>query len=185
MKSPLHPDDRRPDGLAKWASTDTLYNPGDTAETRDEFKHDDDEITYSRAFRRLSHKSQIVVRSEKYDHFRSRLTHTLEVNQIAESIASRLGLNIALVNSTAFGHDIGHCPFGHAGEREFQQLMRSDVLPLCHVDKLVASIRNVYGVDIEGFEKDNKATNDHWLFHHAINSVRLMDRKLQRITAQT
>jgi len=72
MENGIRREDLLVDGLAKWASRADRYNPQDPDETRDEFKHDEDEITYSRAFRRLSHKSQIVVRSERYDHFRSR-----------------------------------------------------------------------------------------------------------------
>jgi len=78
---------RDDDGLAVWAAVDEPYKNKEKhpKERRTRFKHDGDEIIYSNAFRRLAHKSQIVVKPER-DHFRSRLTHTLEVKQIAESI---------------------------------------------------------------------------------------------------
>gem|GEM_PF-2798058 len=180
----------RRDGFAPWAARSEKYgSEGDMLECRARFKHDEDEITYSKAFRRLSHKSQIVVRPES-DHFRSRLTHTLEVNQIAESIAYRLGLNINLVNAIALGHDIGHCPFGHAGEREMQAVIRGLLLPtkapLVDARELAVNLGNEFGVAIDGFVDENgNPKNDQWLFHHAINSVRIISRKMKDIQKAT
>ncbi len=85
-------------------------------EIRTEFQRDRDRIMYSKAFRRLKHKTQVFL-SPEGDHYRTRLTHTLEVSQIARSIARALGLNEDLTEAIALGHDLGHTPFGHAGEK--------------------------------------------------------------------
>ncbi|MBU3176294.1 dNTP triphosphohydrolase [Clostridium estertheticum] len=89
---------------------------------RNEFSKDRDRIKFSRAFRRLEHKAQIYSH-EKGDHFRTRLTHTLEVSQIARSLARNLNLNEDLVEAISIGHDIGHTPFGHQGERTLDNIM--------------------------------------------------------------
>ena len=79
------------------------------------FQHDRDRILHSKAFRRLKHKTQVFL-APAGDHYRTRLTHTLEVSQIARTIARALRLNESLVEAIALGHDLGHTPFGHAGE---------------------------------------------------------------------
>jgi dGTPase len=89
---------------------------------RTEFERDRDRILYSKAFRRLSGKTQVFVTGHE-DHIRTRLTHTLEVYQIAKTIASYFGLDIALTEAIALGHDIGHTPFGHEGERILNFIM--------------------------------------------------------------
>ena len=80
------------------------------------FMRDRDRIIHSKAFRRLKHKTQVFVSPEK-DHYRTRLTHTLEVSQISRTVARGLRLNEDLTEAIALGHDLGHPPFGHAGER--------------------------------------------------------------------
>ncbi len=82
---------------------------------RPAFQHDRDRILHSKAFRRLKHKTQVFL-APAGDHYRTRLTHTLEVSQIARTIARALRLNESLVEAIALGHDLGHTPFGHAGE---------------------------------------------------------------------
>lgn len=88
---------------------------------RTEFQRDRDRILHSKAFRRLKHKTQVFL-SPEGDHYRTRLTHTLEVSQIARTIARALRLNEDLTEAIALGHDIGHTPFGHAGEKVLNNL---------------------------------------------------------------
>ena len=82
---------------------------------RTDFQRDRDRIIHSKAFRRLMHKTQVFLAPED-DHYRTRLTHTLEVNQVARTIAVILNLNADLTDAIALGHDLGHTPFGHNGE---------------------------------------------------------------------
>lgn len=88
---------------------------------RTDFQRDRDRIIHSKAFRRLKHKTQVFV-SPEGDHFRTRLTHTLEVGQIGRTLAMALRLNEDLVEAISLGHDLGHTPFGHTGERVLDQL---------------------------------------------------------------
>src|SRR5271166_5797504 len=90
---------------------------------RNAFQRDRDRVIHSRAFRRLENKTQVFTRRYS-DHFRTRLTHTMEVAQISRTIAAALNLNVDLVEALALVHDIGHPPFGHAGERTLDLLMR-------------------------------------------------------------
>ncbi len=90
---------------------------------RDDFQRDRDRVIHSRAFRRLEDKTQVFTRRYS-DHFRNRLTHTIEVAQIARTIAGQLGLNVDLVEALALVHDVGHPPFGHAGEKALDAAMR-------------------------------------------------------------
>ncbi len=88
---------------------------------RTEFQRDRDRIIHSKAFRRLKHKTQVFLSAEG-DHYRTRLTHVLEVSQIARTIARALALNEDLTEAISLGHDLGHTPFGHAGERTLDYL---------------------------------------------------------------
>lgn len=88
---------------------------------RTEFQRDRDKIIHCNSFRRLKHKTQVFL-SPSGDHYRTRLTHTLEVGQIARTIARALRLNEDLTEAIAMGHDLGHTPFGHAGERALNSL---------------------------------------------------------------
>lgn len=90
-------------------------------EIRTEYQRDRDRILHSKAFRRLKHKTQVFL-SPEGDHYRTRLTHTLEVSQISRTIARSLSLNEDLTEAIALGHDLGHTPFGHTGERILNEL---------------------------------------------------------------
>jgi dGTPase len=90
-------------------------------ELRTCFQHDRDRIIHSKAFRRLKHKTQVFL-APMGDHYRTRLTHVLEVSQIARTIARALRLNEDLTEAIALGHDLGHTPFGHAGERFLMEI---------------------------------------------------------------
>ena len=98
-------------------------HPEPTHPYRSEYARDRDRIIHARAFRRLEAKTQVFT-TRFSDHFRNRLTHTLEVAQIARTVAAALELNTELAEALALVHDIGHPPFGHAGERKLDQLMR-------------------------------------------------------------
>jgi dGTPase len=92
------------------------------SDMRTDFQRDRDRIVHSKAFRRLKHKTQVFL-SPFDDHFRTRLTHTLEVSQIGRSIARALDLNEDLVEAISLGHDLGHTPFGHCGEGVLNELI--------------------------------------------------------------
>ncbi|MBQ2696076.1 MAG: deoxyguanosinetriphosphate triphosphohydrolase [Clostridia bacterium] len=96
--------------------------PIDPCYVRTEFQRDRDRIIHAKSFRRLMHKTQVFLAPEG-DHYRTRLTHTLEVSQIARTIARALRLNEDLTEAIALGHDLGHTPFGHSGEVALNQLM--------------------------------------------------------------
>lgn len=112
--------------LSKYAtkSTETKgrKEPVDECVIRTEFQRDRDRIIHSKAFRRLKHKTQVFL-SPFDDHFRTRLTHTLEVSQIARTISRALALNEDLTEAIALGHDLGHTPFGHCGEGVLNHLV--------------------------------------------------------------
>ncbi|HEX8814412.1 MAG TPA: deoxyguanosinetriphosphate triphosphohydrolase [Terriglobales bacterium] len=98
---------------------------------RNHFQRDRDRVIHSRAFRRLEAKTQVFTRRNS-DHFRNRLTHTIEVAQIARTIAAQLGLNTDLVEALALVHDVGHPPFGHAGEKALDAAMTQHGLSFDH-----------------------------------------------------
>jgi dGTPase len=107
---------------AKSAASRGRLRPEPEDDVRPAFQHDRDRIIHSKAFRRLKHKTQVFFAPEG-DHYRTRLTHTLEVSQIARTIAKVLRLHEELTESIALGHDLGHTPFGHAGERVLDSLV--------------------------------------------------------------
>lgn len=128
--------------LAVYASDPALSNGRlygtSQSPTRSEFQRDRDRIIHSTAFRRLQHKTQVFLHHEG-QHFRTRLTHTLEVSQMARSMARALRLNEDLAEAVALAHDLGHTPFGHAGERILNEKMR----PLGGFDHNLQALRVV------------------------------------------
>ena len=119
--------------------------PEEECDIRTCFQRDTDRIIHSKAFRRLKHKTQVFLQPEG-DHYRTRLTHTLEVARIARTIARGLELNEDLTEAIALGHDLGHTPFGHAGERALAEIM-ADIGGFKHYDQ---SLRVVDRVEKEG-----------------------------------
>src|SRR5574344_189317 len=119
-------EQREIDNLSEYA-TKSRFSAGrrvqeDECPMRTNFQRDRDRILHSKAFRRLKHKTQVFL-SPYNDHFRTRLTHTLEVSQIGRTIARAIDLNEDLVEAIAMGHDLGHTPFGHCGENVLNELM--------------------------------------------------------------
>ncbi|MDJ0926362.1 MAG: deoxyguanosinetriphosphate triphosphohydrolase [Gammaproteobacteria bacterium] len=115
------------EGLAPWAAWETLsrgrLHREESHPYRGEYQRDRDRIVHSTAFRRLVYKTQVFVNHEG-DHYRTRLTHSLEVAQIARTVAHRLGLNEHLVEAICLAHDLGHTPFGHAGQDALNACMK-------------------------------------------------------------
>jgi dGTPase len=110
---------------------------------RTSFQRDRDRILHSKAFRRLKHKTQVFL-APRGDHYRTRLTHTLEVSQIARTISRALHVNEDLTEAIALGHDLGHTPFGHAGEESLNQIVQGG---FSHVEQ---SVRVVEKLEREG-----------------------------------
>lgn len=123
---------------------------------RTDFQRDRDRIIHSKAFRRLKHKTQVFLSPES-DHYRTRLTHTLEVSQIARTVARALRLNEDLTEAIALGHDLGHTPFGHAGERALNDIMPFD---FSHYEQSVRVC--------EHLEKDGRGLN---LTYEVLNGI--------------
>jgi len=135
---------------------------------RTDFQRDRDRIVHAKAFRRLKHKTQVFIDPEE-DHYRTRLTHTLEVAQIARTIARALRLNEDLTEAIALGHDLGHTPFGHVGEEALDEAYREFVPG--------ASFRhNEQGLRVVDFlERDGRGLNLTWevrdgILHHSKGS---------------
>ncbi len=124
--------------------------PEEESDIRTVFQRDRDRIIHSKSFRRLKHKTQVFL-SPYGDHYRTRLTHTLEVSQLARTIAKAIRANEDLTEAIALGHDIGHTPFGHAGERA---LSKASGRPFLHSEQ---SARVV-----ERLEKNGKGLNLTW-----------------------
>ena len=127
-------------------SVGRLYDE-EKCKVRTEYQRDRDRIIHSKAFRRLMHKTQVFLAPEG-DHYRTRLTHTIEVSQIARTIARALSLNEDLAEAIAFGHDLGHTPFGHNGE---------DILNCIHEGGFSHNLQSIRVVDVlEGKRADGK-----------------------------
>ena len=126
-------------------------------EVRTVFCRDRDRILHSKAFRRLKQKTQVFI-SPEGDHYRTRLTHTIEVSQIARTIARAMRLNEDLTEAIAVGHDLGHTPFGHAGERALDRLVSSGFR---HYEQSVRVVERI--------EKDHKGLN---LTYETLDGIR-------------
>lgn len=114
---------------------------------RTEFQRDRDRILHSKSFRRLKHKTQVFI-SPEGDHYRTRLTHTLEVSQIARTIARSLRLNEDLTEAIGLGHDLGHTPFGHTGERQLNRITSSGFKHNVHSLRVVETLENGKGLNL-------------------------------------
>ena len=123
----------------KAAETKGRPSPEEDNDVRTCYQRDADRIVHSKSFRRLMHKTQVFL-SPEGDHYRTRMTHTLEVARIARTICRGLRLNQDLAEAAAYGHDLGHTPFGHAGEKALSSMMekpfRHNEQSLRVVDKL-------------------------------------------------
>lgn len=122
---------------------------------RTDFQRDRDRILHSKAFRRLKHKTQVFIDPEE-DHYRTRLTHTLEVAQIARTLARALRLNEDLTEAITLAHDLGHTPFGHGGEEALDEILR-EYVPGAEFKHYDQSLRIV-----DVLEKDGKGLNLTW-----------------------
>jgi dGTPase len=129
--------------------------PEDPDPVRTEFQRDRDRILHSKAFRRLKHKTQVFIDPEE-DHYRTRLTHTLEVAQIARTIARGLRLNEDLTEAITLAHDLGHTPFGHGGERALEEVL-SEYVPDAEFRHYDQSLRIV-----DVLEKHGRGLNLTW-----------------------
>jgi dGTPase len=132
---------------------------------RTDFQRDRDRIIHSKAFRRLKHKTQVFIDPEE-DHYRTRLTHTLEVSQISRTVSRALHLNEDLTEAIALGHDLGHTPFGHAGESALDSAYR-EYVPAARFRHNEQSLRVI---DI--LEHDGQGLNLTWevrdgILHHS------------------
>ena len=116
-------------------------HPCEKSDCRTEFQRDRDRILHSKSFRRLMHKTQVFLAPEE-EHYRTRMTHTLEVTQIARIIARALSLNEDLTEAIALGHDLGHTPFGHAGEKAMAACFSQDFTHYAQSLRVVDCLEN-------------------------------------------
>jgi dGTPase len=135
---------------------------------RTEFQRDRDRILHAKSFRRLKHKTQVFL-APLGDHYRTRLTHTLEVSQIARTISRALRLNEDLTEAIALGHDLGHTPFGHAGEKSLRCLLPGG---FSHVEQSVRVVERI--------EREGRGLN---LTREVIEGIRTHSKGLGRIVA--
>ena len=155
--------------LSPWAALSSESRGRSIAEEecsiRTVFQRDRDRIIHSKAFRRLKHKTQVFL-SPTGDQYRTRLTHTLEVSQIARTVSRALGLNEDLTEAVALGHDLGHTPFGHAGEEVLDQIVpggfdhnRQSLRVVDHLEKGGKGLNLTLEVR-DGIEKHSKGKGD-------------------------
>ena len=176
------------DNLASYACTDQnsrgRVHPEDRPIYRNQFQRDRDRIIHSAAFRRLEYKTQVFVNHEG-DLFRTRLTHSLEVAQIARSIARELHLHEDLAEAISLSHDLGHTPFGHAGQTALNQCMKDyggfehNLQSLRVVDKLEQKYAEFHGLNLM-FE-----TREGILKHCSVKNARMLGEVAQRFINKT
>ena len=176
------------ENLAPYACTDKnsrgRIHPEDSPVYRNHFQRDRDRIIHSAAFRRLEYKTQVFVNHEG-DLFRTRLTHSLEVAQIARSIARELHLHEDLAEAVALSHDLGHTPFGHAGQTALNQCMKDyggfehNLQSLRVVDQLEQKYAEFQGLNLM-FE-----TREGILKHCSVKNARLLGEVAQRFIDKT
>ena len=156
--------------------------PEEPCPYRSAFSRDRDRILHTKAFRRLKHKTQVFVAPEG-DHYRTRLTHTLEVSALSRTVARALGLNEDLVEAIAMGHDLGHAPFGHAGEHALDDLLRERFGVRFHHNEQSVRVVEVLERDGHGLNLTRQVRDG--LLHHTGSGrpatlegqiVRLVDR---------
>jgi dGTPase len=156
--------------------------PEEPCPFRTAFQRDRDRILHAKAFRRLKHKTQVFVAPEG-DHYRTRLTHTLEVSAIARTVARALRLNEDLVEAIAMGHDLGHAPFGHAGEHALDDLLQERFGTRFHHNEQSVRVVEVLERDGRGLNLTRQVRDG--LLHHTGSGrpatlegqiVRLVDR---------
>ena len=139
------------------------------------YQRDRDRIIHCKAFRRLKHKTQVFL-APMGDHYRTRLTHTLEVSQIARTISKSLDLNEDLTEAIALGHDLGHTPFGHAGERTLNKVCS---LGFAHAKQ---SIRVVEVLENNGLGLNlTKEVRDGMLNHRTSGTPHTLEGKVVRL----
>jgi len=153
---------------ARSAASRGRVRPEEPCPLRTDFQRDRDRILHAKSFRRLKHKTQVFL-SPQGDHYRTRLTHTLEVAQIARTAARALRLNEDLTEAIALGHDLGHTPFGHAGEKSLRAILPGG---FSHVEQ---SVRVV-----ERLERDGRGLN---LTLEVIDGIRSHSKGLGPIVA--
>ncbi|MGK2966328.1 MAG: dGTP triphosphohydrolase, partial [Tepidiformaceae bacterium] len=150
---------------AREATSQGRERPEDPSPVRGEYQRDRDRILHTKAFRRLKHKTQVFIAPQQ-DHYVTRLTHTLEVAQVARTITRALNLNEDLAEAAALGHDIGHGPFGHAGEEALAECLpegfRHNYQSVRVLDRLENSGQglNLMFETLEAIEKSSKTRED-------------------------
>jgi len=159
---------------ARSARTRGRQRPEPPCPIRTAFQRDRDRIIHSKAFRRLSHKTQVFIAPEA-DHYRTRLTHTLEVAQIARTISRALRLNEDLTEAIALGHDLGHTPFGHIGEAALDAVYR-EFDPNAHFHHAEQSLRVV-----DALEKDGQGLN---LTHEVRDGMRRHSKGMEDLPVE-
>ncbi len=146
---------------------------------RTAFQRDRDRILHSKAFRRLKHKTQVFVAPEG-DHYRTRLTHTLEVSAVARTVARALSLNEDLVEAIAMGHDLGHAPFGHAGEHALDDILNERLGRRFHHNEQSVRVVEVLERDGQGLNLTD-AVRDGMLHHTGSGLPRTLEGQIVRL----